>query len=41
MKKLFKFKANLATAADLIERALDRLAPNQLWVADMPPGKRE
>jgi hypothetical protein len=29
MKKLFKSKANLATAVDLVERAFDRPAPNQ------------
>jgi putative transposase len=35
MKKLFKSKANLATAVDLVERAFDRPAPNQLWVTDI------
>jgi putative transposase len=35
MKKLFKSKANLGTAVDLVERAFDRPAPNQLWVTDI------
>jgi putative transposase len=35
MKKLFTSKANLATAADLVERVFDRPAPNQLWVTDI------
>jgi putative transposase len=34
-RKLFRSKANKATAADLVERRFDRPAPDQLWVTDI------
>jgi putative transposase len=34
-RKLFRSKANKATAADLVERCFDRPAPDQLWVTDI------
>jgi putative transposase len=34
-RKTFRSKANMATAADLVERRFDRLAPDQLWVTDI------
>ena len=34
-RKLFRSKANKATAADLVERQFDRPAPDQLWVTDI------
>jgi putative transposase len=33
--KRFRGKANMATAADLVERRFDRPAPDQLWVTDI------
>ena len=35
MGKRFRSKANIATAADLVERRFDRPAPDQLWVTDI------
>jgi putative transposase len=35
MNKRFRSKANLATAADLVQRGFDRPGPNQLWVTDI------
>ena len=34
-RKLFRSKANKATAADLVERRFDRPGPDQLWVTDI------
>jgi transposase InsO family protein len=34
-RRTFRSKANTATAADLVERLLDRPAPDQLWVTDI------
>jgi putative transposase len=34
-RKTFRSKANIATAADLVERRFDRPAPDQLWVTDI------
>jgi putative transposase len=34
-RKGFRRKANIATAADLVERRFDRPAPDQLWVTDI------
>jgi putative transposase len=34
-RKAFRRKANMATAADLVERRFDRPAPDQLWVTDI------
>jgi putative transposase len=34
-RKLFRSKANKATAADLVQRRFDRPAPDQLWVTDI------
>ena len=34
-RKLFRTKANQATAADLVERRFDRPGPDQLWVTDI------
>jgi putative transposase len=33
--KRFRSKANIATAADLVQRRFDRPAPDQLWVTDI------
>jgi transposase InsO family protein len=33
--KTFRRTANMATAADLVERRFARQAPDQLWVADI------
>jgi len=34
-RKGFRTRANIATAADLVERRFDRPAPDQLWVTDI------
>jgi putative transposase len=34
-RKGFRSRANMATAADLVERRFDRPAPDQLWVTDI------
>jgi putative transposase len=34
-RKTFRSKANMATAADLVQRQFDRPAPDQLWVTDI------
>jgi putative transposase len=34
-RKAFRRKANMATAADLVERRFDRPAPDQRWVTDI------
>jgi putative transposase len=34
-RKGFRRKANMATAADLVQRQFERPAPDQLWVTDI------